>query len=266
MPERITSAANAVVKVLKSLHAKKGRAETGLFLAEGARVLTEAGDAGHWPQIVAISDAALERAPVRALVAAAEARGARAIAVSEALLAQIAKRENPQTIIGAFAQHARPLDALAGDFFVALEGVRDPGNLGTILRSADCVGASGVILVDQTCDPFSVEAVRASMGSIFTMAFARAPFAALDAWRKARGLALVAGSLNGAWREDAYDGAKPIVLLMGNEPSGLSREQEAHADALVRLPMRGRADSLNLAAATAVLLYDIWRRRGYHGA
>lgn len=266
MPLRITSAANAVVKTLKSLHAKKGRAETGLFLAEGARIVAEAASAGRHPEIVAVSDAAMERAPVRALVEAAEARGARAIAVSEALLAQIAKRENPQTIIGAFAQHVPSLEDLAGDFFVALEGVRDPGNLGTILRTADCVGASGVILVDQTCDPFSVEAVRASMGSIFAMPFARARFDALDAWRRERGLALVAGSLNGAWDEAAYDGARPIVLLMGNEQSGLPVEMEARADARVRLPMRGRADSLNLAAATAIMLYDVWRRRGYAGA
>jgi TrmH family RNA methyltransferase len=266
MPQRITSAANPLVKTLKGLHAKKGRAEAGLFLAEGARIAAEAAEAGLWPEIAAVSEAALTRAPVRALTEDAEARGARVILVGEALLAKIAKRDNPQTMIGAYRHNARALETLDGDLFIALEGVRDPGNLGTILRTADCAGASGVILVDQTCDPFSVEAVRASMGSIFSMPFARASFDAFDAWRCGRGLHLIGASLNGAWGDNDFDAARPHVLLMGNEQSGLPEAIEARCDALVRIPMRGKADSLNLAAATAVLVYDVWRRRGYDGA
>jgi RNA methyltransferase, TrmH family len=266
MPHRVTSAANPLVKTLKALHAKKGRAETGLFLAEGARLASEAADLGVWPDIMVVSSAAMERRQVAALLAEAEARGVRTIETSEALLAQIAKRDNPQTVIGAYRQRAAELSELAGDLFVALEGVRDPGNLGTILRTADSAGASGVILLNQTCDPFSVEAVRASMGSIFAVPFARVSFEAFDAWRRARGLAVIGASLKGAVLHDAGDASAPTVLLMGNEQSGLPPEIEARCDVLAKIPMRGRADSLNLASATAIMLYDIWRRRGYAGA
>lgn len=266
MTHRVTSAANPAVKMLKSLHMKKERQETGLFLAEGARLAAEAAELGIWPTLMAFSGAALERPQVRALVDEASARGVRLLETTETLLAQIAKRDNPQTVIGAYRQRVAALNEFAGDFFVALEGVRDPGNLGTILRTADSVGANGVILVNQTCDPFSVEAVRASMGSIFAMPFARVSFNELDAWRRAHGLQMIGASLKGTLPHDARDAQKPTLVLMGNEQSGLPAEIEACCDALVRIPMRGRADSLNLAAATAVLLYDVWRRRGYDGA
>lgn len=266
MTHRVTSAANPLVKMLKSLHAKKGRAETGLFLAEGARLASEAAELGYWPDVMAFSAAALERPQVHGLVGEAEQRGVRCIETTEDLLAQIAKRDNPQTLIGGYRQREAELAELQGDFFVALEGVRDPGNLGTILRTADSVGANGVVLIGQTCDPFSVEAVRASMGSIFALPFARASFEETAAWAKARDLQIVGTSLKGQKPHDAFDAAKPTMILMGNEQSGLPAEMEARCDALVRIPMRGRADSLNLAAATAVMLYDLWRRRGYDGA
>ncbi|MGE3143673.1 MAG: TrmH family RNA methyltransferase [Hyphomonadaceae bacterium] len=266
MLHRVTSAANPLVKMLKSLHARKGREETGLFLAEGARLALEAADLGQWPAVMAVSPAALERAPVATLARAAAARGVRVIETTSALLGQISKRDNPQTVLGAYPQRMRPLDEMSGDFFVALEGVRDPGNLGTVLRTADCVGASGLILLDQTCDPHSVEAVRASMGSIFSTPVARASFPVFDAWRRARGHALIGASLKGVLPHDAADAASPLVVMMGNEQSGLPEEMERACDALVRIPMRGRADSLNLAAATAIMLYDVWRRRGYTGA
>ncbi len=266
MPHLVTSAANPLVKMLKALHAKKGRAETGLFLAEGARLAVEAAEIGIWPEVLAFSESAMSRPRVRALVEEGEARGVRCIEAPEALLAQIAKRDNPQTVLGAYRQRSAELAELRGDFFVALDGVRDPGNLGTIMRTADAVGANGVILIGQTCDPFSIEAVRASMGSIFALPFARASFEDVSAWRRANGVLMVGTSLKGHAPHDAFNAARPVIILMGNEQSGLSEVMETQCDALVRIPMRGRADSLNLAAATAVMLYDVWRRRGYDGA
>lgn len=266
---RITSAANPVVKSLKALHLKKGRAESGLFLAEGARLASEAAELGVWPQIMAVSAAALERPQVKKLASAAAKNGARVIETSESILGQIAKRENPQTILGAYRQRIVKLDELPVNrqpLFVALEGVRDPGNLGTIMRTADSVGADGVILVGQTCDPFSVEAVRATMGSIFAMPLARADFETFDAWRRGRDLLLVGASLKGVKPHDAFPAEKGAVVFMGNEQSGLPENMEAACDALVKIPMKGRADSLNLAIATGVMLYDVWRRRNYVGA
>jgi TrmH family RNA methyltransferase len=266
MAHKITSASNPLIKTLKALHAKKGRAETGLFLAEGARLAREAADLGIWPQTMVYASDALQRGQVRELIGGAEQHGVRLVETTESVLAQIAKRDNPQTVIGAYRQKLTPLDALDGDVIVALEGVRDPGNLGTILRTADSVGAGGVVLLGESCDPFSVEAVRASMGSIFAVDVARASFDELLLFKGARSASLIGASLKGRALEpgDALGGR--LVLLMGNEQSGLPAAMEAACDSLVRLPMRGRADSLNLAVATAVMLYDLWRRRGYDGA
>jgi TrmH family RNA methyltransferase len=266
MAHQITSASNPLIKTLKSLHAKKGRAETGLFLAEGARLAVEAADLGVWPETLVFSPAAMAREQVRELVGEAERRRVRVIETSESVLAQISKRDNPQTVIGAYKQRLAALGELEGDTIVALEGVRDPGNLGTILRTADATGAGGVVLLGESCDPFSVEAVRASMGSLFAVKLARASFENLLAYSKARGATVIGASLKGA----AFDADRPAparaIVLMGNEQSGLPADMEAACDLLVKLPMRGRADSLNLAVATAVMLYDLWRRRGYDGA
>jgi RNA methyltransferase, TrmH family len=123
-----------------------------------------------------------------------------------------------------------------------------------------------VILVGESCDPFSVEAVRASMGSLFAVKLARASFDELLRFKQERGASMMGLSLKGA----ALDADRPAearaIVLMGNEQSGLPPHMEEACDVLVKLPMRGRADSLNLAVATAVMLYDLWRRRGYDGA
>jgi len=266
MAHQITSASNPLIKTLKSLHAKKGRAETGLFLAEGARLAVEAADLGVWPEILVFSPAAMAREAVARVIGEAEARRVRTIETSESVLSQISKRDNPQTVIGAYRQRMAPLEALEGDTIVALEGVRDPGNLGTILRTVDSTGAGGVVLLGESCDPFSVEAVRASMGSLFAVKLARASFEELLRFRSARGAAMIGASLKGAGLDADRAAPARAIVLMGNEQSGLPAEMEAACDLLVKLPMRGRADSLNLAVATAVMLYDLWRRRGYDGA
>jgi RNA methyltransferase, TrmH family len=266
MAHQITSASNPQIKALKSLHLKKGRAESGLFLAEGARLAVEAADLGVWPEILVYSPAALAREQVRALIDQAEAQRVRVIETNETILGQISKRDNPQTVIGAYRQRLAPLDALDGETIVALEGIRDPGNMGTILRTADSTGAGGVVLIGESCDPFSVEAVRASMGSLFAMKLARASFAELLRYRQARGAEMLGASLKGTAFDPSAPAPARAIVLMGNEQSGLPPEMEGECDTLVRLPMRGRADSLNLAIATGVMLYDLWRRRGYDGA
>ena len=269
MLHKVSSPANPVVKMLKSLHAKKGRSETGLFLAEGARLIEEAALLGKWPDVLALAPAALARRQTADLVNRAASAGVRCVETSEGVLAQISKRDNPQTMIAAYHRFDTSLSSLAakpGDLWLALEAVRDPGNLGSILRTADAAGAAGVILVGGTCDPFSVEAVRASMGAIFATRFAQTDFAGFDAWRRAAGLPMYGASLNTNARHDAPTAERGAVLLLGNEQAGLTSDAEGACDALVRIPMRGKADSLNLAAAAAILLYDFWRRRGYDGA
>jgi TrmH family RNA methyltransferase len=267
MVQDVVSAANPTLKLLRSLHAKKHRQDSGLFLAEGARSAIEAAAHGFWPEILACTQAALERPAVRELLDGAGARGAKIVRTSEALLAQVTRRDNTQTLIGAYRQRWCDLEALApARRFVALESIRDPGNLGTILRTADAAGAGGVVLLDGGCDPFSIEAVRASMGSIFAMPVVRAQSAAFLAWRAARGLRLIGLTLLGSKPLEALGAVEAACLLMGNEQSGLPPALEAACDDRVRLPMAGSADSLNLAIATGVALYGIWRAQGYDGA
>ena len=165
--------------------------------------------------------------------------------------------------MGIFEQRLTPLRDIrpvAGDVWVALDRVRDPGNLGTVIRTVDAVGARGVILVGEATDPFSLETVRATMGSIFAVPVAKVSQDAFLAWRRNfRGL--VAGThLKGAVDYRSVDFRdKPVLLLMGNEQQGLTEELAAACDRLVRIPQAGRADSLNLAVATGVMLFEVRR-------
>ena len=264
--ETISSASNPLIKSLKSLERKKGRAETGLFLAEGARLIGQ-GLANGWKAdslIVAASMA--DRPHLAELIRQAETSGARVVLAADKLMSRITHKDNAQSVVAAFHQRHLGLDALPQDsngLFVALYEVRDPGNLGTILRTADCAGISGVILIETCCDPYSFEAVRASMGSIFDMPFAAASFDQFNAWRKRLDLTMSAASVNGTARHARTDFTSGAVIIMGNEQSGLPPEAEAACDQLCLIPMRGGADSLNLAQATAIMTYEVWRQRGF---
>lgn len=271
MIKQITSSANPLIKDIRALERKRHRAESRLFVAEGARLALEAEEMGVYPKTLLFSSEALERPAVRDLVARMGAAGVDCVETNQRLLSQITRRDNPQNVIGVYRQldrGLRELDPKTGSIWVALEQVRDPGNLGTILRTADAVGVGGVILVDECCDPFSFEAVRASMGSIFAVPLVRCTLQELLRWGREGGARLIGTSLQTEHRHDSLEleATMPKVLLMGNEQAGLTAEAVEACDELVRLPMRGRADSLNLAVATAVMLYALWAADGYPGA
>ena len=260
----ITSLTNPIVKEIRGLALSKNRRASGLFVAEGLKLVADALD-GAWRlrHLVHAAHVA-NQALVTRLGAISVARGANVISVSEAVLAKIARRENPQTVIGVFEQRltrAADIHPGANDVYVGLEAVRDPGNLGTIVRTADAVGAKGVILVGDTVDPFSVEAVRATMGSIFHVPLTRASHAEFEALR-ARWPGLLVGTRLDAtidYRKADYRG--PVLLVMGGEQAGLTPALAAACGTLVKIPMAGSADSLNLAVATGVMLFEIMRER-----
>lgn len=264
MPRTVTAFSNPVIRRLRALDDRKGRRAEGLFLAEGLRVAGEALDAGHVPAIVALTaDAAVH--PIGARVAnACEGAGGDALIVPRELLAKVTGKDNPAGCAAAFRLWPADLERLdprAAPLWLAAEGLRDPGNLGTMLRTCDAVGAGGLILLGQAADPFGVEAVRASMGAIFTVPVAQATFEAFLEWARAGGVQVVAAVL----ASDAQDYRSvalrpPMVALMGNEQSGLTPAQAACADLRVIIPMRGRADSLNVAVAAGVLLYEMRAR------
>jgi RNA methyltransferase, TrmH family len=267
MIQDVTSPQNTLVKLAKSLDRKKARTESGLFLAEGARHVGEGLALGWTLDALLFSAAAEARPAVRELAVEADRRGARVARVSDRVLEAVAKRDNAQSVIGLFQQRLATLeDVVSAPFIIALERIRDPGNLGTILRTLDSVGGGGVVLLEESCDPFSVEAVRASMGSIFAAPVVKTDFDTFNVWRRAHGFTMAGTTLKGSTRHTDTDFGAKTVLLMGNEQSGMPDSWAAACDALVRLPMAGRADSLNLAIATAVTSYEIWRQKGFGGA
>ena len=264
--DHITSASNPLVKQLRSLERKKGRNETGLFLAEGARLIEQALAQDWQVETLIVSNAGAERDYVQSLASRAASQGARLIQVPDRLAGSIARKDNPQAVIAAIKRRDLTLEDLPAQdpgLWIGLYECRDPGNLGTILRTADCAGAAGVVLIENCCDPYSVEAVRASMGSLFDVHLARASFDAFNTWRQSAGLNMVAASVNGQTAHTGVDFEQPSLILMGNEQAGLPPAIESQCDTLCLIPMRGGADSLNLAQATAIMLYEGWRQRGF---
>ncbi len=267
MPRHITSFSNDTVKRLRSLRDKKARREEGLFLAEGLRILVEARDSGRLPEIVAYSAAGGVHPLAAEIIAAAEAAGADVIETSHDILAKMSGKDNPQAILGAYRQPDTDLAALdrtRSPMWLVAQALRDPGNIGTILRTGDATGAGGLILLDDSADPYSVEAVRASMGAVFTQTIATATWDAFVTWLRGGPGQLIGTSLNTAndYLGAAYE--QPCFLLIGNESQGLPADYEAECDLLVRMPMLGRADSLNAAVAAAVMAFHVrasWRNR-----
>ena len=265
MRPTITSFTNAQVKRLRSLHDRKGRRAEGLFLAEGLRIVTEAVEAGHAPVILLVSEEAAVHPLAQSAARATEAAGGEVLTATREILAKVTGKDNPGAVAAAFRIWPTPLSAIdraAAPMWVVCEGLKDPGNLGTILRTCDATGAGGVILLDQSCDPFGVEAVRASMGAIFTRRIAQADGAAFFDWLRA-GPGMLAGTFLGPGTVDYQTTTytAPTFLFMGNEQSGLPPAYAARCDALVRMPMAGKADSLNVAVATGVMLYEIVNQR-----
>ncbi len=265
----ITGFSNPAIKAARSLREKKHRKSAGLYLAEGLRILAEAQDAGILPRQIFYAQNATVPPRANMIIAATQAAGGDVIATTPDILAKLSGKDNPQAIVGIYPDHATPLtllDAASAPIWIVAQSLRDPGNLGTMLRTGDAVGAGGLILIDDCTDPFSAEAVRASMGAIFTQSVTLSGWSDFIGWLRSpsgKGGQLVGTSLApGAvdYREPAYPA--PTFILVGNESQGLPAEYEAACDIRVHMPMRGRADSLNAAVATAVMAYQVLDKQG----
>ena len=256
----ITGFSNPTVKALRALRDKKHRKASGQFLAEGLRLLTDARESGHLPQTLVMAEGRDDHPLLAALEADVLAAGGEVIETSADILGKITGKDNPQAVAGMFDQWGTDLAALdrtRAPLFLVAQALRDPGNLGTMLRTADAVGAGGLVLIDDCADPFSVEAVRASMGAVFTIPIAQARWDEFLPWLRGGEGQLVAASLRDAvpYRSAAY--AEPCFILVGNESRGLPEDYELACDLRVTMPMKGRADSLNAAVAAAVLAYEV---------
>jgi len=260
MRRTITGFSNPTVKFLRSLREKKLRRREGCFLAEGLRLLTDARESGRLPETLVMAEKRETHPLLDALELAVLDAGGEVIETSEDILAKITGKDNPQAVCGVFREFDTSLagiDRHSAPIWLVAQAMRDPGNLGTMLRTADAVGAGGLILLDDSVDPFSVEAVRASMGAIFTQKLAIARWEEFLPWLREGEGQLVAASLREAvpYRGAAYAG--PCFIMVGNESRGLPEEYEMACDLRVTMPMKGRADSLNAAVAAAVLSYEV---------
>ena len=265
MPRVITSFGNDTVKLIRSLRDRKARRESKLFLAEGLRILTEARDSGLLPEIIAFAPAGTSHPLAAAIIDATEAAGGDAIETTPDILSKMSGKDNPGLILGAYRQpptNLASIDRRASPLWIVAQALRDPGNIGTILRTGDATGAGGLILIDDCADPYSVEAVRASMGAVFTQAIATARWDEFVPWLRGGPGQLVGTSLrtDTDYLEATYEA--PSFLLIGNESQGLPSEYETECDLLVKMPMLGRADSINAAIAAAVMAFQVrasWR-------
>ena len=256
----ITGFSNPTVKFLRSLREKKHRKAAGKFLAEGLRLLTDARESGHLPEMLIMAERRDSHPLLDVLERDVLAAGGDVIETSAEILGKITGKDNAQAVAGVFAEFDTSLVALdrsKAKIWLVAQALRDPGNLGTMLRTGDAVGAGGLILIDDCADPFSVEAVRASMGAVFTQRIAQARWDAFLPWLRSGPAQLVAASLRDAVPYRGAPYAAPCFILIGNESRGLPEEYEAACDLRVTMPMKGRADSLNAAIAGAVLAYEV---------
>ena len=199
MPRQITAFSNDTVKRLRSLRDKKGRRAEGLFLAEGLRIIAEARDSGRLPEILAFSPEGAKHALAAEIIAATEGAGGEAIETTPDILSKMSGKDNPQMLLGAYRvpdTSLERIDRAKAPLWIVAQALRDPGNIGTILRTGDAAGAGGLILIDDCADPYSVEAVRASMGAVFTQQIATARWPEFLAWLRSGDGQLVGTSLN----------------------------------------------------------------------
>lgn len=261
--KEITSPSNPIIKAIKGLALKKNRDAQGLFLAEGLKLITDAIDNGWEMSTLIYAKNIADQPHLQNIAVNARTRGTNLLEVSEKVLGSITRRDNPQMVVGVFAHKWTPLSQIKAqndDLWIGLDRVRDPGNLGTIIRTADCVGAKGVMLIGDTTDPWSLEAVRATMGSIFNIKLARCSMDEFIKWRKNWNGLVVATHLEGAvdYRQVDYLD-KPVFALMGNEQQGLPPQLVDQCTHKVLIPMAQNADSLNLAIATGIMVFEIKR-------
>jgi RNA methyltransferase, TrmH family len=270
MAEVISSAANPLIKRVRLLAERKHRRREGAFVVQGIQPVWQAVEAGADIETLIVAPDLLRVTAAAQMVAAQEDRGTPVARVAAGLFSRIADRDGPAGLAAIVRGRPEPLSSLPvapGSVFVALHEIGNPGNLGTIIRTASAAGAGGVILVGQATDPYDPAAVKASMGALFDVPVAQAGTAAefLD-WAAEHRVALAAGA--GRSELTCWDASftPPLAILLGSEgeglPAALLDQVDAAGGLRVRIPMVGTAESLNLSVAAGILLYEVRRRTG----
>ncbi len=257
----ITSRSNPLVKEFRALDQRKNRSERGLFLVEGIHNVGAAVEADWVIENLLYAPDLLTSDYAHDLIAASVKKDIRCQSVSADVFHSFASKENPQGILASVHQRELHLEELSEfEHLAAIIAPQDPGNLGTILRTLDAVGANGLVLLEGGVDLYHPKVVRASMGALFWVPVVRTTFDGFASWGKSSSFQLIGTSAHGETDLSSLElNNKKWILLLGNEQKGLSREQIAACDDLVALPMRGRGRSLNLAVAAGVLLYGLMK-------
>jgi TrmH family RNA methyltransferase len=255
---QITSRQNPKIKQTRALQSRKTRQESGLFVVEGIRHVGEAIQTNYPIEYIIFAPEILRSEFADEMMEIANKRGIPTFETDADIFNTLAEKAGPQGIIAVARQRATPLKSLTPtthSWLVAALAPQDPGNLGTIIRTIDAVGADGLILLEGGVDPWHPTAVRASMGACFRIPIAITDWGEFVIW--ANGIHIYGTSSHGtsSYREVVYD--QPCILLLGSERQGLTQEQVEKCEVLVRIPMEGHASSLNLAIATGVLLYEM---------
>jgi RNA methyltransferase, TrmH family len=268
MADVITSAANPLVKRVRQLADRKHRRREAAFVVQGIQPVWQAVEAGADVEMLILAPDLLRHSGAAAMVAAQEAAGIRVARLSAELFGRIADRDGPSGLAAIIRSRLLGLDdvdAGADAVLAVLHEAGNPGNVGTIVRTASAAGASGVILLGPSADPYDPAAVKASMGALFTVPVAAASAPEFLAWAGERGVRVAAASgaaATSCWEADLQP---PLALLLGSEGTGLPDDLLAAADLRVAIPMTGTAESLNLAVAAGILLYEVRRRTGLPG-
>ncbi|MBF8263018.1 MAG: rRNA methyltransferase [Parachlamydiales bacterium] len=262
--DKITSLQNAKVKQAVRLRDRRERDETDLFLIEGYRELKRAIDARRSIQSIYFCPELFLGDNEQQLM---EKSQAELIGCTPEVFAKISYRDRPDGLLGvALQKHLNigNLDEFLSNnpFLVMAESIEKPGNLGTILRSSDAAGVDAVIVCDPTTDIHNPNVVRSSVGTLFTQPVIEADGQEMLALLRRRSIAIVAATPHAAKSYTDADFSRPVAIAVGTEQYGLSDEWMKMADCQVRIPMLGVADSLNVASATTLLLYEVLRQRG----
>lgn len=262
--ERITSLQNPRVKQLVRLRERRERDALGLFLVEGYREVRRALEKGVRPQELYFSPDWFLGENEPALLAQARQAGAQLFELSKEAFAKVAYRERPDGLLAVAPQWKRTLDDLelrAPAFLLVVESIEKPGNLGTILRSADAAGCDAVVVCDPVTDVFNPNVVRASTGVLFSVPVVVSDSPTVQAWLRAHGIRAAATTPHTENLYTSTDLRGPLAIVMGSEQYGLSDFWLKNSDVLVRIPMAGQADSLNVAMATIITLFEAVRQR-----
>jgi TrmH family RNA methyltransferase len=254
---RITSASNPLVKSVRELHEARARRERGEFLAEGVRLVRDALAAGARPRQILVAPELLEKVRGgRELLS--ELTEVEPLELGEAAFRAIADTETPQGIAAVFPIELHPVAELGPGLLVVLDGLQDPGNLGTIVRSAVGSGVAGGVIVRGGADPFGPKAVRAAAGALFRLRFARPDDADLAAALLGRAVWLAEAT--GGVDYHQVDWRDSSAILIGSEANGASSELRRLATGRVTIPLDGDLESLNAGVAASILLFEAQRQ------